>query len=50
MIIECGWCKQLLGVKEPIHDTSVTHSICECCQNKLLAQYKVYKEKKDEAA
>lgn len=50
MIIECGWCHELLGEKEPFHDTSVTHSICEVCQKNLLAQYEIKEHKRKEAA
>jgi hypothetical protein len=51
MIVQCGWCKELLGEKAPLNDTAVTHSICECCQKKLLAEYSLYKDRiKPEAA
>ena len=31
MIIVCAWCGLDLGEKEPLADTSVTHSICPEC-------------------
>lgn len=49
MIIQCAWCKELIGKKEPLHDTRISHSICEVCEKKLLAKY-VSKEVKHEAA
>ena len=39
MIRQCGWCKKLLGEKAPYRDKSVTHSICEVCQKKMLEKY-----------
>ena len=49
MIIQCGWCNKLLGEKEPFQNMSITHTICEICQKKLLAKC-VSKEVKHEAA
>jgi hypothetical protein len=34
MVIECAWCKKILGKKAPLKDVSVTHSICESCMKK----------------
>lgn len=31
MRINCAWCKTPMGVKEPLEDTRVTHSICDAC-------------------
>ena len=31
MKIVCAWCKKPLGDKEPLSDTSVTHTICPEC-------------------
>ena len=39
MIRRCGWCKKIEGEKEPLEDKSVTHTICQVCQDKILSQY-----------
>lgn len=39
MIIQCGWCKKLIGSKAPIADKAITHSICKKCSEKIMKQY-----------
>ena len=39
MILICAWCKEVLGEKEPLADTSPTHGICKPCADKLKAEY-----------
>jgi hypothetical protein len=29
--IVCSWCKKQVGVKEPMEDTRISHTICEDC-------------------
>lgn len=31
MIVQCAWCKKLIGEKPPYEDKSVTHTICPKC-------------------
>jgi len=35
MIIECSWCKKILGEKAPYEDKSVTNTICNDCFEKV---------------
>lgn len=36
MIVQCAWCNKQLGVKEPVSDKSVSHTICPECVNKYF--------------
>ena len=36
----CAWCGKDMGEKEPLEDTSVTHTICEDCAKKLEEEAK----------
>ena len=36
MIVQCAWCKKIMGEKEPLTDKSVTHTICKDCSIKFL--------------
>ena len=31
MIIQCAWCGEEMGEKEPLDDPRITHGICEGC-------------------
>jgi rRNA processing protein Krr1/Pno1 len=31
MIVKCSWCQRIVGVREPLKDTRVTHTICRKC-------------------
>jgi hypothetical protein len=35
MVIQCAWCKKILGEKAPVKDTSITHSICVSCMKNM---------------
>ena len=35
MIRQCAWCLKLMGEVEPLHDTNITHGICEECEIKI---------------
>ena len=39
MKVQCGWCKKWLKDKAPLHDMSVSHTICKLCEAKIRAQY-----------
>ena len=39
MKVQCGWCKKWLPDKAPLHDESVSHTICKDCQQKVYKQY-----------
>lgn len=44
MIIQCAWCKTVIGIKEPYDTDNITHSICEPCMvniDKKIKQIKV---------
>lgn len=32
MLVICAWCKKQVGTKEPLSDTSATHTICYKCK------------------
>ena len=32
MLIQCAWCGEEMGEKEPLDDERITHGICEECQ------------------
>jgi len=36
MKIICAWCKKEMGEKEPLSDTSITHTICKPCSKEFL--------------
>ena len=36
MIRCCAWCERVLGVKQPLSDNRVTHTICSPCAEELL--------------
>lgn len=38
MIRVCAWCKRLLGEKEPLTDTRVTHGVCKNCHYQVFVQ------------
>ena len=40
MIRQCSWCNRVLGEKEPFEDKSVTHTICEKCQEDMVGSVK----------
>lgn len=40
MKVVCAWCNKELGEKEPLEDTSITHSICDECKNKYFKEIK----------
>jgi hypothetical protein len=31
MVTVCAWCEKYMGSREPLHDTNVSHGICEAC-------------------
>jgi len=31
MVTVCAWCQRFMGMKEPLHETVVTHGICTTC-------------------
>lgn len=31
MIIQCAWCKEVLGMKEPMESREISHGICKKC-------------------
>lgn len=35
MIIQCAWCKKVLGEKEPLDNKNTTHTICGDCFDKV---------------
>lgn len=37
MVLKCGWCPTYLGVKPPLSDTRISHSICKKCRAKQRA-------------
>ena len=37
MVIKCGWCPKYLGVKPPLADQRISHSICKECRAKQRA-------------
>lgn len=38
MVIECAWCKKILGEKPPYEDRSITSSICDECRKKYFGE------------
>ena len=36
MVIQCAWCKKILGLKVPYIDSSITHGICSDCKQAEL--------------
>ena len=34
MIIQCAWCKKVIGEKAPLNDPMVSHTICRDCSIK----------------
>lgn len=38
MIRQCGWCKKVMGEKEPLEDTSITTGICDPCRDAHFAK------------
>ena len=36
MNIECSWCKEFIGEKEPLENEGVTSTICPTCQEKYI--------------
>ena len=44
-IIQCAWCKKIMGEKEvgeESQETAITHSICHVCKAKLLEETEEY--------
>lgn len=46
MIIQCSYCKLLMGEKDPLKDTRISHSICDKCFDQLMIQIEKSKPKK----
>jgi hypothetical protein len=46
MIVQCSYCKLILGEKPPIADTRVSHSVCEKCFEQFMIQIEKSKPKK----
>ncbi len=46
MIIQCAWCKKIVGEKEPLQDKRVTSTICPECFKKLKKE--IEKRKREE--
>ena len=47
MKVICSWCQRELGEKEPKEDKCISHTICEECIEKLLAELKEEEENPD---
>ncbi len=50
MILVCATCKKEIGLKEPMDDNRITHSICKIClQNQLkeLSEMNIKKENEE---
>jgi len=47
VIVICGWCKELLGEKEPFEDVSITHGICPDCMAEELVKDQPGQEDKE---
>ncbi|NOZ64747.1 MAG: hypothetical protein GXO71_07505 [Caldiserica bacterium] len=45
MIIQCAWCKEIVGEKEPLQDKRVTSTICPECFKKLKKEIEERKRK-----
>ena len=46
MKIVCAWCKKPIGKKEPLHNTAISHGICEKCKQKMQRELKEVKGEK----
>lgn len=40
MVIQCSWCKEVLGEKEPYEVLELTHTICELCMEEMMVKEK----------
>ena len=40
MIIQCAWCKKIMGTKEPYgkHSEVISHGICRQCEKEFLSE------------
>ena len=47
MKVQCAWCKKRLADKAPLHDDSVSHTICERCQEDIYKKYGLGDVKKE---
>lgn len=45
MLRQCAWCLVMLGESEPLHDTSVTHGICQKCAKKMKEEIQAMEQK-----
>lgn len=36
MVIQCAWCKDILGEKEPYGVLELTHTICDLCADEMM--------------
>lgn len=36
MIIQCSWCRVIIGEKPPYGVLEITHTICEECYEKMI--------------
>ena len=50
MIRQCAWCLSLMGEVEPLKDISVTHGMCECCEEKMKKEIQKMREKESKRA
>lgn len=44
MLRQCAWCLEMMGEVSPVSDTSVTHGICDKCQEELMKKIEQTKE------
>ena len=47
MIVQCAWCKRLMGEIEPRESSAVSHGICEPCLSKMQTDIKGVKPMKN---
>ncbi|HSE84406.1 MAG TPA: hypothetical protein VLB01_07660 [Thermodesulfobacteriota bacterium] len=45
MQVVCAWCEMFIGVKSPIRDGSVSHSICGNCYENFMSEIRIIEKK-----